>query len=68
MNSVYTLVWLTDWELFLDLMDGGAYPFLVGGVICLVNSDNKVNESVVSGACSENLPCIFAFPSLCIVK
>ena len=22
-------------------MDGGAWPFLVGGVICLVNSDNE---------------------------
>ncbi|CAG8733501.1 11666_t:CDS:2 [Cetraspora pellucida] len=27
--------------LFLDSMGGGAWPFLVGGVICLVNSDNE---------------------------
>ena len=25
-------------------MGGGAWPFLVGGVICLVNSVNSVNE------------------------
>ena len=25
----------------LDSMGGGAWPFLVGGVICLVNSDNE---------------------------
>lgn len=29
------------WELFLDSMGGGAWPFLVGGVICLVNSVNE---------------------------
>ena len=28
-------------KLFLDIMGGGAWPFLVGGVICLVNSDNE---------------------------
>ena len=27
--------------IFLDLMGGGAWPFLVGGVICLVNSVNE---------------------------
>ena len=32
---------LTDWEFFLDSMGGGAWPFLVGGVICLVNSVNE---------------------------
>ena len=26
---------------FLISMDGGAWPFLVGGVICLVNSVNE---------------------------
>ena len=30
-----TLEGLTDWKLFLDLADGGAWPFLVRGVICL---------------------------------
>jgi len=29
------------WELFLDSMGGGAWPFVVGGVICLVNSVNE---------------------------
>ena len=28
-------------KLFLDSMGGGAWPFLVGGVICLVNSVNE---------------------------
>ncbi|KAL1990513.1 hypothetical protein VTN49DRAFT_6352 [Thermomyces lanuginosus] len=27
--------------LFLDFLDGGAWPFLVGGVICLLNCDNE---------------------------
>lgn len=26
---------------FLDFVTGGAWPFLVRGVICLVNSDNE---------------------------
>ena len=29
------------WGIFLDSMDSGAWPFLVGGVICLVNSVNE---------------------------
>ncbi len=28
-------------KIFLDSMGGGALPFLVGGVICLVNSVNE---------------------------
>ncbi len=28
-------------KLFLDSMGGGAWPFVVGGVICLVNSVNE---------------------------
>ncbi len=28
-------------KLFLDPVVGGAWPFLVGGVICLVNSVNE---------------------------
>jgi len=32
-------------------MGGGAWPFLVGGVICLVNSDNERDLSLLnSGA------------------
>ena len=28
-------------KIFLNSMGGGAWPFLVGGVICLVNSVNE---------------------------
>ena len=28
-------------KIFLDSVGGGAWPFLVGGVICLVNSVNE---------------------------
>jgi len=31
----------TDWQLFLDPLDGGAWPLLVGGVVCLVDSVNE---------------------------
>jgi hypothetical protein len=39
---------LTDWELFLDSVGGGAWPFLVGGAICLVNSDNERDSSLLN--------------------
>ena len=29
-------------------MDGGAWPFLVGGVICLVNSDNERDSPLLN--------------------
>ena len=29
-------------------MDGGAWPFLVGGAICLVNSDNERDSSLLN--------------------
>ena len=29
------------WKIFLDLEGGGAWPFLVGGLICLVYSVNE---------------------------
>ena len=29
-------------------MGGGAWPFLVGGVICLVNSDNERDLSLLT--------------------
>ena len=32
-------------------MGGGAWPFLVGGVICLVNSDNE-RDSVLLNSCA----------------
>ena len=39
-HQVQTQWGLTDWELFHDFVGGGAWPFLVGGVICLLNCDN----------------------------
>ena len=35
-------------KFFLDSMGGGAWPFLVGGVICLVNSDNERDSSLLN--------------------
>jgi hypothetical protein len=29
---------------------GGAWPFLVGGAICLVNSDNERDSSLLNSA------------------
>jgi hypothetical protein len=37
-------------KLFLDLEGGGAWPFLVGGVICLVNSDNERDLGAIVGS------------------
>jgi hypothetical protein len=34
-------------KLFLDHFGGGAWPFLVGGVICLVNSVNERDLSLL---------------------
>ena len=34
-------------KLFLDSVGSGAWPFLVGGVICLVNFDNERDLSVL---------------------
>ena len=31
-------------------MGGGAWPFLVGGVICLVNSDNERDSVLLTSA------------------
>ena len=33
-------------------MGGGAWPFLVGGVICLVNSDNERDFNLLISHCS----------------
>ena len=35
-------------KIFLDSMGGGAWPFLVGGVICLVNSVNERDLSLLT--------------------
>ena len=37
-------------------MGGGAWPFLVGGVICLVNSDNERDLNLLTSAVRE-YPC-----------
>ena len=47
-HPVRTPLGLTDWKLFLDLVVGGAWPFLVGGVICLVYSDNERDSSLLN--------------------
>ncbi len=35
-------------KIFLDSMGGGAWPFLVGGLICLVNSVNERDLSLLN--------------------
>ena len=35
-------------KIFLDYLVGGAWPFLVGGVICLVNSVNERDLSLLN--------------------
>ena len=35
---------MTDGEIFLDSVGGGAWPFLVGGLICLFNYDNERDD------------------------
>ena len=35
-------------KIFLDSVGGGAWPFLVGGVICLVNSVNERDLSLLT--------------------
>jgi hypothetical protein len=36
-------------------VDGGAWPFLVGGVICLVNSDNERDSGLLNKAAGSQL-------------
>ena len=38
-------------KFFLDSMGGGAWPFLVGGVICLVNSVNERDFDLLNSRC-----------------
>lgn len=35
-------------KIFLDREGGGAWPFLVGGVICLVNSVNERDRDLLN--------------------
>ena len=47
-------------KIFLDSMGGGAWPFLVGGVICLVNSVNERDLNLLnSSANSSEFVCDF---------
>ncbi len=39
--QIRTQVGLTDRKLFLDFVYGGAWPLMVRGVICLVDSVNE---------------------------
>ena len=50
------------WKLFLDLEGGGAWPFLVGGVICLVNSVNERDLVAVVGRTIDSLDRSFVPP------
>ena len=40
-------------------MGGGAWPFLVGGVICLVNSVNERDLSLLTSRVNPRLACDF---------
>ena len=48
-------------KIFLDSMGSGAWPFLVGGVICLVNSVNERDLDLLNS--SENLSRFVALAS-----
>jgi len=39
--QISTVQGWTDCDFFLDFLNSGAWPFLVGGVICLVESGNE---------------------------
>ena len=43
-------------KLFLDLEGGGAWPFLVGGLICLVNSVNERDLDLLTSPRKRKLP------------
>ena len=45
-------------KIFLDSMGGGAWPFLVGGVICLVNSDNERDLNLLNRAANLRSPAL----------
>jgi hypothetical protein len=44
-------------KIFLDSMGGGAWPFLVGGVICLVNSVNERDLDLLTSAQQHSCCC-----------
>ncbi len=42
-------------KIFLDSMGGGAWPFLVGGVICLVNSVNERDLDLLNSSSNHSV-------------
>ncbi len=42
-------------KIFLDSMGGGAWPFLVGGVICLVNSVNERDLALLNSSANTSV-------------
>ena len=46
-------------------MGGGAWPFLVGGVICLVNSDNEQDSSLLNSPPGRRAPLDFLEGQVC---
>ena len=47
--------------IFLDFMGGGAWPFLVGGVICQVNSVNERDLSLLNSRANEFYSFVYHF-------
>ncbi len=45
-------------KIFLDSVGGGAWPFLVGGVICLVNSVNERDLDLLNSSTKEFFPLV----------
>jgi hypothetical protein len=41
-------------KIFLDFEGGGAWPFLVGGVICLVNSVNERDLDLLNSSTKDS--------------
>ena len=41
-------------KIFLDSMGGGAWPFLVGGVICLFNSVNERDLDLLNSSANSS--------------
>ncbi len=41
-------------KIFLNSMGGGAWPFLVGGVICLVNSVNERDLDLLNSSANSS--------------
>ncbi len=53
---------------FLDSMGGGAWPFLVGGVICLVNSVNERDLDLLNSFGNREIACKSFLEGLSVVS